>query len=413
MDTEKRLFSHSMDLWNIIQSKRIILLVGSGGVGKTTVSAAIALQAALRGKKVLAVTVDPAKRLANSMGLEEVGNVETRINLEELGFPRREKGELWVMMLDVKHSLDELISKYAPNEEIANRILTNNVYRAVSDSLAGTEEFVALGKLYELQHTGIYDMIIVDTAPTRHAIDFFESPMRLVNLLDIRILQWFMKPLEFIHKIGFKTFRKGTSFLIERVERTIGLTFFTEIASFLQNFEGMFDILQDKARRINNVLKDPEKTALGVVSSAEIGSLNLAQFLIEKLLDLGMPISFSIINRIHPLYKISEKEKLQLEQIAADKNTSEAIKTILSSSSEDPSVNFYPFFREVTRLSVSAARTDMKNITSLKNFASNKLPLFPIPFFNKDVCDLQGLYTLGSILFKSGEVNDHQNNDQT
>lgn len=151
--------SGSRNLWDVIKHRKIVLLVGSGGVGKTTISATIALQAAMAGKKVLAVTIDPAKRLANSMGLKEVGNVAKRVVLEPLEEKNGSVGELWIMMLDIKRSLDELIINYAPSKEISDRILSNNVYKAVSDSLAGTEEIVTVPLLSN--HGGIMSPLII------------------------------------------------------------------------------------------------------------------------------------------------------------------------------------------------------------------------------------------------------------
>lgn len=393
----------SSSLWDMIRSRKIVLLVGGGGVGKTTVSAAIALHAARQGKKVLAVTIDPARRLANSMGLKEIGNLETRVPLPaSVGG----QGELWVMMLDVKRSLDELITSYAPSTEIAGRILSNNIYRAVSDSLAGTEEFVALGKLYELQRQGRFDLIVVDTAPTRHALDFFESPARLMNLLDMRIIQWFLKPLDLVHRIGFKTFKRGTSFLVERVEKAIGLTFFTEIATFLQHFEGMFDKLSDKANRINLVLKDRNLTAIGLVTSAERGSISTAVFLARRLAQFGMPLNYIVVNRIHPLYRMTADETLLLRDFAStDAWHDELVKRILLAQPDRTGVDAeadYRYLKEVMRIGLPAVDNDLENLARLKKEISERQPIVTVPYFDRDVCDLEGLEQINRHLFPPG-----------
>lgn len=393
-------------LWEQIVNKKIILFVGSGGVGKTTISAATAMEAAFRGKKVLVVTIDPARRLANSMGLRELGNVETKIPLHnEFQAHDQPKGELWAMMLDVKRALDELILKYAPSEEVANRILTNTIYKTVSDSLSGTEEIVAIGKLYELHRRGGYDLIVVDTAPTKHALDFFESPTRLMNLLDIRIIQWFLKPLDFVHKIGFRTFKKGTSFLIERVEKSIGLTFFTEVATFLQNFEGMFDALKERARRIKEVLQDPSQTALGIVTSAERSSIDITNFLSEKLSKLDMPLQFIVINRVHPLFAITEKEEHHITEFIENKGVLKSLETTMATSdlSNSNIEENLKGLRNVMKLSLGGAASDRQNIQRL-NQDKDDVPCYVIPYFDNDISDISGLRKLAVDLFKSEPI---------
>jgi len=389
-------------LWELIKDKKIILFVGSGGVGKTTVSAATALAAAVRGKKVLVVTIDPARRLANSMGLKELGNVETRIDITAIS-PESDPpaGELWAMMLDVKRALDELIIKYAPAEEIANRILSNIIYKAVSDSLAGTEEYVALGKLYELQKQGIYDLIVVDTAPTKHALDFFESPTRLMNLLDMSIIQWFIKPLDFVHKIGFKTFKRGTSYFIERVEKAIGLTFFTEVATFLQNFEGMFDALKERSRRINVVLKDPAQTVLGIVTTPEMGPIKTTHYLADKLVELEMPLQFLVFNRVHPLHSLNSTDKSALQDFISSEQDHAAFLLWLESQKlafTQPAEDYYRVIQEIIRQALATSDTQTQNINHF-GVRPDSLPSFTIPFFSTDISDIAGLKALSDHLY--------------
>ncbi|MBN2382042.1 ArsA family ATPase [bacterium] len=397
METE-----HQASLWELLQNKKIILFVGTGGVGKTTVSAATALAAAKRGKKVLVITIDPARRLANAMGLQELGNVETRISFEGHQDEPRSHGELWAMMLDVKRALDELIIKYAPTEEIANRILSNTIYKAVSDSLAGTEEIVALGKLYELHKQGKYDLFIVDTAPTKHALDFFESPARLMNLLDISIIKWFLKPLDLVHRISFRTLNRSTSFLIERVEKSIGLSFFTEIASFLQNFEGMFEALKERAHQINTVLHDPNKTALIIVTGTDPSKIATTNVLIQKLKELAMPPQWIVLNRVHPIQTLTNEHKQLVHGfVFTDRNHQEVIEKLKECQTRlsYPIDHYFNLIHHLLKQTLTDAEHDEQVVAELSDRFPNRCVSI-IPTFDFDISDLTGLHRLTDYLIR-------------
>ena len=172
--------------------RQVVVCVGSGGVGKTTVSAALALQAAARGKKVLVCTIDPARRLANSMGLQSLTNAETRVPESALAATgAKVPGQLFAMMLDLKRSWDEVIERYAPNPERRAAILENRFYRQLSTALAGSHEYVAMEKLHALHQRGGYDLIVLDTPPTTNALDFLDAPNRVIDFLDSDAARWF------------------------------------------------------------------------------------------------------------------------------------------------------------------------------------------------------------------------------
>src|SRR5437879_231442 len=182
----------SRDLTELLSRKKIIVCVGSGGVGKTTTSAAIALQAAALGKKVCVLTIDPAKRLANSMGLKALGNQETRISKERLESAGvKGDGELWAMMLETKRTWAELVTKFAPDAAAKERILANHYYQQISSALAGSQEFMAMEKLFELSESGKYDLLVLDTPPTRHALDFLDAPKKMMGFMDESVLKLF------------------------------------------------------------------------------------------------------------------------------------------------------------------------------------------------------------------------------
>ena len=193
-----------MSLNALFATHKLIICVGSGGVGKTTTAAAIGLQAAKEGRRVMVLTIDPARRLANALGLQQFGNEETRIELDE-----GVSGELWAMMLDTQSAFDGLIRRVSPDQETQDRILNNRVYRHISDSFGGSQEYMATEQLYDVVASDRYDLVVLDTPPVKNALDFLESPGRLVQFLDKRILSWFLAPYEEDRVFG-RLFR-GTS----------------------------------------------------------------------------------------------------------------------------------------------------------------------------------------------------------
>ncbi|MBA3431040.1 MAG: ArsA family ATPase, partial [Actinobacteria bacterium] len=179
----------------IVDHKRIVVCAGSGGVGKTTIAASIAVRAALDGKKAAVLTIDPAHRLASSLGLKDLSNSPKKVNKRKFtAAGLAPAGELHAMMLDTKSTFDEVVLRFAPTPEQAERIIGNRFYRNISSTLSGTQEYMAMEKLYELHISGDYDIIVIDTPPTRNALDFLDSPRRLTNFLESRMLRWFLIP---------------------------------------------------------------------------------------------------------------------------------------------------------------------------------------------------------------------------
>src|SRR6266508_5340029 len=205
----------------ILQGKQVCICAGSGGVGKTTTSAAIAAGMAARGMKVAVLTIDPAKRLADSLGLPELGNEERQVDpalfadqgIETVG------GELWAMMLDAKATFDEVIAKHAPDAETRERILENRIYKQLSNALAGSQEYMAMEKLFEIHQEGRYDLLVLDTPPSRNALDFLDAPKRLTQFIEGRSLAVFMKPTGFATRVV----GKGSSMMFGVLKRVVGI----------------------------------------------------------------------------------------------------------------------------------------------------------------------------------------------
>jgi len=236
------------DLAAVIRDKKIVVCVGTGGVGKTTLSAVIALHAALQGRKTLVLTIDPARRLANSLGLQSLGNRETRVpeqKFQQAGL--RPTGALYAMMLDTKTTFDDLVKKAAPSEEVARRILENHFYQNLSTAMAGSHEYLAMEKLYDLYRQGTYDTIVLDTPPTRQALDFLDAPKKVSDFLDKDVLKWFLKPYFAMGRGGLKLLNRTGSMVFKVIERITGAEFMKDVSDFFLGFNDVFDDFRKEA----------------------------------------------------------------------------------------------------------------------------------------------------------------------
>jgi anion-transporting ArsA/GET3 family ATPase len=286
----------------LVDHKQIIVCAGAGGVGKTTTAASIALRAATQGKRTAVLTIDPARRLASSLGLEALSNDPHRVDetkFDEAGLVA--DGELWALMLDTKTTFDEVVMQYAPTPEQAERIINNRFYRNISGTLSGTQEYMAMEKLFELHTSGDYDLIVIDTPPTRNALDFLDAPKRMTDFFESRVLRWFLLPYM---KAGGGIMRvanmAATTFL-KIVKRIVGAEVLEDTAEFFANLEGMYDGFKDRARRVAALLQS-EATSFVVVTSPAAASVEEATFFAQRLNESGLPFGALVVNRVHPRY---------------------------------------------------------------------------------------------------------------
>lgn len=278
----------------------ILVCMGSGGVGKTTISATLALQGALRGKKVLALTIDPAKRLADALGLPAIKSIPTPVPLEklslfsqELGIPLPTQATVDVLMVDQKSAFDELIFQYAPNPSHARRILHNPIYQQMSTSLAGVHEYAALATLYQFHHQNKYDLIVLDTPPTIHAVDFLDSPFQLGTLFNSSALYWFMKPyLSGSHWAGL-----GGALVMKGLARFVGSSFLEQIGKFLYEFQPILLEFQKRANALSSLLQS-DKVCFLLICSPHPNSIEEATYLAGKLKERHFSLGGVIINRV-------------------------------------------------------------------------------------------------------------------
>src|SRR5688572_8889680 len=288
----------SSRLVDVLLERRILVCVGSGGVGKTTTAATLALAAARRGKRTLVLTIDPARRLANSLGLESLGHQVQQVDpaLVRRGAPSQ-AGELHAMMLDQKAAFDEMVARHAKDPAAVQRILANPVYAQISGSLAGAQEYAAMTKLHDFDRTGAWELIIVDTPPTAHALDFLDAPRKLTEAIDSPAIEWFRKlqggggGWSFVGKTG--------AFVLKRLAKFVGSKFIDDIGVFFTEFNDILGGFRQRAEETFALLRQP-RVGFVLVASPEPMAVGEALAFHERLTAAGMPFVGFVVNKVHP-----------------------------------------------------------------------------------------------------------------
>ncbi|HLH64098.1 MAG TPA: ArsA-related P-loop ATPase [Solirubrobacteraceae bacterium] len=279
----------------LLDGRRVCVCCGSGGVGKTTTAAAIGLGLASEGARVAVVTIDPARRLANALGMPELGNEPRRVSPARLtAGGARVRGELWAMMLDPKRTFDELIERIAPDPERAREIMANRIYRELSTAVSGSQEFTAVAKLHDLALGGRFDVLVLDTPPTRNAIDFLDAPVRLTSFLEGGALRALVRP----GGIGMRVVGLGAAPLLGALRRVTGVDLVGEISAFLALLGTMTEEISRRAAAVDRLLRE-ESTAFVIVCSAREESIDEAIWFRRTLAGEGMPLAGAIVNRVH------------------------------------------------------------------------------------------------------------------
>ncbi len=283
----------------VIAGHRIVVCVGSGGVGKTTLAAALGLAAARSGRRALVLTIDPARRLADALGLEEMGSEPRPIPrsvLDRLEVPA--EGALEAMMLDMKRTFDDLVRRFAADDATRDRIFANPIYQHVSDALAGSAEYSAMEKVYELAERPDLDLIVLDTPPSQHALDFLEAPERLIGFLDSRFVQLLLHPAFAGARFGFRVFQRGVHQVLKVIERVSGFGFLEDLSEFLLAFEGMSEGFRERAGRVRGLIFGPQTAFVLAAGPAESSVVHARQFL-DRLEASGAGVSGLVLNRMH------------------------------------------------------------------------------------------------------------------
>ena len=370
-------------LGDVLAGKEICICAGSGGVGKTTTSAAIATGMAAQGLKVCVLTIDPAKRLADSLGLKELGNEARQVDpalFERQGV--EVKGELWAMMLDAKATFDELVARQAPDEESRDRVLENRIYQQISSALAGSQEYMAMEKLFELHSEGKYDLLVLDTPPTRNALDFLDAPKRLTQFIEGRSMKMFMKPTGLAAKVA----GRGTSVVLGVLKRILGFDLLSDLAEFFSAFSGMVEGFQARAKRVDKLLAEPG-TCFLVVCGPQGEPVDEAVYFHRKLVEAKLPFGGVIVNKVHYPAEQLGGEGDDLPAALAEKLGDEDLARRVAANFSDYQ---------------ALAERDARNIEHLTNELQTK-SVIRVPYLDADVHDLAGLAEINRYLFATGE----------
>ena len=275
---------------SIAQERQVVVCAGPGGVGKTTVSAAIALHAARSGRRACVITVDPARRLADALGLESLSNTPTPVE-------GRFTGTLHALMLDTKGTFDDLVERNASSPAQAEAIRTNRIYQNLTGMLSGTQEYMAMEKLYELTESGEFDIVVVDTPPTRNALDLLDAPRRLTRFLENRLFRALLGPT----RASLRVLSIATQALLRTISRVAGAEIVQDAVAFFQAFEGMEDGFSSRASAVRELLSDPD-TAYVLVTSPRHDSIEETAYFAARLTDTGIEPAVLVVNRIHPVF---------------------------------------------------------------------------------------------------------------
>jgi anion-transporting ArsA/GET3 family ATPase len=367
----------------ILEGKEVCICAGSGGVGKTTTAAAIALGMAQEGKRVCVLTIDPAKRLADSLGLRELDNTARKVDQELLEAQGVElEGELWAMMLDPKQTFDELVSRHAPDEETRDRVLSNRIYQQISNALAGSQEYMAMEKLFELHSEGEFDLLVLDTPPTRNALDFLDAPRRLTQFIEGRSLRVFMKPTGLAAKVA----GRGASMALSVLKRILGFDLLKDLSEFFSAFSGMVDGFQERAKRVNELLAHRDTSFL-VICGPQGEPINEAVYFHRKLVEAKLPFGGVIVNKVH--YPTDHA-----------RGDGEDLQEALTQELDDPDLvaRVVANFTDYQAL----AERDAQNIDHLTAELSTSA-VIRVPYLDEDVHDLAGLAEINRFLFASAE----------
>ena len=270
----------------VLEGKRVVICAGPGGVGKTTTSAAIAAGLAMRGERVAVVTIDPARRLANALGLDRLDDSPRRV---DPGLFDGMQGELWALMLDPKRTFDDLIARVAPSPQARDEVLANPIYRQLSGAVAGTQEFTAIAKLHELDRSGRFDVVVLDTPPSRNALDFLDAPDRLTGFLSGRAVRMFLRPGRLLGA--------GTSVVFGALKRVTGVALLDDLSTFFRALGGMIPELAERGRHVKALLASP-RTAFLLVTSLEPEPVSETIYFHERLGEAGLPFAALIVNRV-------------------------------------------------------------------------------------------------------------------
>ena len=367
----------------LLREKSILVTAGAGGVGKTTTAAAIGLLAALETRrKVLVLTVDPARRLADAMGMANFGNVVTKVDLGRVA-QGKAHGELYVAMLDTKASWDDLVARYAPNIRVRQEILANPIYANISSRFVQSHDYIAMESLYDIYNRGEFDLIVVDTPPSRNAIDFLDAPARMADFFSSKLLRWITAPYR--SRLVFSAFKP----FYQVADRILGSQFLGEVAEFFMLFQSMYEGFIARANSVSGLLRS-DACAFLVVASPEYVPMREAEFFLGALKDRNLNLGALIVNR-------------SLPDFLSDADAARAARSLVA----DPAKMARGKFRgadakvlasvlgEVGQTFIDFAGLYAEEKSLLATLAIDRAKVVRAPYLETDVADLEALARIG------------------
>lgn len=377
------------DIDALIDNNDVIICGGSGGVGKTTTSATIAIRAALRGKKVLVCTIDPAKRLANSLGLGEMSGVEKQVDAERFQASGAEmKGSLTALMLDMKRSFDEMVERYAPDEKIKEKIFSNNLYKNVSTALAGSQEYIAMQKLADLYDSRRFDLIVLDTPPTRHALDFLEAPTKITEFFSAKVVDFFFKPGQRSGSMGYRIFQRSGSAFLSILEKLTGAQLLADMADFFENFDQLLVEFSRQGEGLQKLLNS-QKVIFLIITGPDPLAVQESTHLFQRLKTMRLRFGGFIVNRVRRSYGVDLSKR---QEIVASLRSAQPPAALPGGA--ETYKNLVDNFDNILTL----AEGDNACVAELGRQAEGKVKA--LPFFDKDVYDVPDLLAINSHLGK-------------
>jgi anion-transporting ArsA/GET3 family ATPase len=374
-----------LDLAARLAEREVIVCAGSGGVGKTTISAALGLAIVAEfDKRVLVLTVDPARRLATALGLESMGTEPAPVPRAQLRHALGEppKGELVTAMLDQKRVWDRLVERLAPDRQAAERIMRNPFYQGISDAFVGSHEYMAMEALYELHTAREYDVLIIDTPPSRNALDFLEAPNRLNDFVGARLLSWLAGPT----RMGFRAMGFAATPFMRMADRLLGTDVLADLSAFVRDLQGLYGGVQQQAKEVYRLLRAPA-TGFVVVTTLEPAPFAEAEFFCSKLHEFSMPLRALVVNRVLPESLRDRDAVAAALTMSEDPASSAAVlgEELGEKVAADVPKRIAQAFLLLSRL----ADRDSRQVGRLGRLG--RVPVARLPLVDHDISDLEGL----------------------
>ena len=371
---------------SLVRAKKILICVGSGGVGKTTTAAALGLLAAQARRKTLVLTIDPARRLAAALGLAALDHHQREVPADKQAVADLLPGHFLAMMLDPKRTFDEMVRRYAPNQETLTRLLQSKLYHQISSRLAGSQEYAAMETLYEIWRKDEHELLVLDTPPTANALDFLDAPGKLVDAVESPAVSLFIRVYDETGRMSLKLLGFGASYVMKRLARFVGGDFLDDIARYLSELSSLLGGMKERATHVQEMLTS-EEVGFIIVTGPDPRAIDEAIALHRRLHASGMSAVGFIINKVHPRHDndLDQEEIARLIKSSVDLSNLQA---------EDLSSVVLRSHDQMQSLACS----DEEEIQRLHEAAGPDTVYLEVPFFDQDIFDMEGLIRLGEHL---------------